>query len=125
MGVSRFRPLAALLLLPGGVAAARERAEPETLPAAPPILKALNDCPRGGSSGDIVVCGRRNDRYRLPIRDEHFDPGGLQESVRRERGRLLEGGEFGIGSCSTVGPGGHTGCFEQQVKRRQQQRAGR
>lgn len=125
MGAGRFLPLAALLLLPGAAADAREGAGSEALTAAPPILKLLTACPRGGPSEDIVVCGRRDGRYRLPPRDQRFDPSGLQESVARERGRLLEGGEAGIGSCSTAGPGGHTGCFEQQVKRRQQQRAGR
>jgi hypothetical protein len=124
MGAGRFLPLAALLLLPVAIAEAREGAGPEVL-TAPPILDLLTACPRGGPSEDIVVCGRRDERYRLPLRDQHFDPGGPQESVARERGRLLEGGEAGIGSCSTAGPGGHTGCFAQQVKRRQQQRAGR
>lgn len=119
-------PLAALLLLiPVAVADAREGEGRETL-RAPSILEQLNACPPSESPDEIVVCGRRDDdRYRLPIRDQHFDPDGPQDSVARERGRLLEGGEAGIGSCSTVGPGGYTGCFAQAIKRRQQQQAGR
>jgi hypothetical protein len=76
-----------------------------------------------GEDEAIIVCGRRADpeRYRLPIRENGFDPGGATDSVSRERHRLIEEGDAGIGSCSTVGPGGYTGCFHQTIKRRQQQ----
>jgi hypothetical protein len=115
-----------VLLLSNPAADAQEGAgSPQPL-ATPSVLEVLSACPRGGKPDDIVVCGRRtNDRYRLPLQDQGFDPDGPQESVARERGRLLEGGESGIGSCSTAGGGGWTGCFAQEVKRRQQQRAGR
>jgi hypothetical protein len=117
----------ALLLVSNGAADDPERSGQPPRAAAPSILEALSACAPGGRSDDIVVCGRRRDdeRYRLPLRDQGFDPDGPQESVARERGRLLEGGESGIGSCSTAGAGGWTGCFAQEVKRRQQQRAGR
>ena len=75
-----------------------------------------------GQDDEIVVCRRRdNEKYRLPIRENRFDPGGATDSVSRERHRLIEEGDAGIGSCSTVGPGGYTGCFPQNIKRRQQQ----
>jgi hypothetical protein len=78
------------------------------------------------SDSSIVVCGRRdrNARYRLPLRDEHWTPNSATESVDRERHRLAEGGEVGIGSCTNVGPVGYTGCFFRQVERLRQQRAG-
>lgn len=70
------------------------------------------------SEEELVVCGRRvePDRYRLPIRPERFDPGGTVDSVSRERHRLYEVGDAGIGSCSTVGPGGWTGCAFKKFK---------
>ena len=72
---------------------------------------------------EIVVCGRRDrtERHRLPIRPQGFDPKGSVESVSRERHRLIQEGDMGIGSCSTTGPGGYTGCFHRDTKRRCQQ----
>jgi hypothetical protein len=71
------------------------------------------------SSDDIVVCGRRSEseRQRLPqINNGRFDPGGTVESVSRERHRLYEVGESGIGSCSPSGPGGTEGCSFRRFK---------
>lgn len=80
-------------------------------------------CPPQGEGEEIVVCGRRveTERYRLPIREGGFDPKGEMESVSRERNKLFEEGDSGIGSCSTVGPGGWTGCGARDFKRRLEQ----
>jgi hypothetical protein len=76
-----------------------------------------------GPGGEIVVCGRRDEeRYRLPIRTEGFDASGPVDSVSRERHRLIQEGDSGVGSCSTSGAGGWTGCFHQQRKRQCQQK---
>ena len=77
-----------------------------------------------GPGGEIVVCGRRNEaeKYRLPIRPQGFDASGPVDSVSRERHRLIQEGDSGVGSCSTSGPGGWTGCFHQQRKRQCQQK---
>jgi len=71
---------------------------------------------------EIVVCGRREEprsRYRLPEEpDRGFDPGGARDSVSRERNALMEtGARTGIGSCSTVGPGGAMGCMAADFRR--------
>jgi hypothetical protein len=89
-----------------------------------PARPVTEQCSRGDDA--ITICGRRDrsSRYRLPLRDEHWTPGSGIESVDRERHRLAEGGEFGIGSCTNVGPGGYTGCFGRQVERARQRRAG-
>lgn len=78
---------------------------------APGSVKIVPDCSTGAGQ-DIVVCGRRGERspYRLPPQREGFDPDGPMPSVARERHRLYEVGGTGIGSCSSVGPGGWTGC---------------
>jgi len=100
------------------------------LQAAPPaeLPRIVPDgrCERASenlSEDELVVCGRRipPDRYRLPIRPDRFDPKGPVDSVSRERHRLMEEGDAGIGSCSTVGAGGFAGCFHHKVKRRCQQ----
>lgn len=87
----------------------------------------LDDCASEEQQNDIVVCGKKDraSRYLLPLHSKGFDPKGEMESVSRERNKLLEGGESGIGSCSTVGAGGATGCLQQGWKREYQQRAGR
>jgi len=76
-----------------------------------------------GPGGEIVVCGRRSqsERYRLPIRPDGFDKRGPVQSVSRERNALIQEGDSGIGSCSTSGPGGWTGCFHRDVKRGREQ----
>ena len=75
------------------------------------------------SEDELVVCGRRiePDRYRLPLRPNGFDKKGTIDSVSRERHRLMEEGDAGTGSCSPVGLGGSTGCFNRSVRRRCQQ----
>lgn len=80
----------------------------------------------GSTPDEIVVCGRGPERspYRLPPPQEGFDPKGPVDSVSRERHRLYEVGEAGIGSCSTVGAGGWTGCDLQRWKSARQQEPG-
>ena len=86
-------------------------------------LSLIRRCDRGADADEVVVCGRRNEteRYRLPIRPEGFDKKGPIDSVSRERHRLIQEGDEGIGSCTTVGPGGYTGCFHRSTKRRCEQ----
>ena len=81
-------------------------------------------CETNGVGEDIVVCGRRdrNEQFRLPMRPDGFDAAGPVDSVSRERHRLIEEGDAGVGSCSTTGPGGASGCFDKAVKRRCQQK---
>jgi hypothetical protein len=75
------------------------------------------------SEDELVVCGRRiePDRYRLPIRPDRFDPKGAVDSVSRERHRLLDEADAGVGACNNVGIAGPTGCFSRSVKQRCQQ----
>lgn len=70
-------------------------------------------CRAAVASGEIVVCGKRGSVYRLPFREP--DAGSRAAIAadafaerRRLHGRAVDAG--GIGSCSTVGPGGATGC---------------
>ena len=75
------------------------------------LPRALPECrPASGDEEEIVICSnpREQERYRLPR--PAWDPNGSAQSVSRERHSLYEQGDSGIGSCSTVGPGGWTGC---------------
>ena len=104
-----------------GAQAAAQPPQPAQVPTAPKIVP---DCRADGQ--DIVVCGRRGERspYRLPPQPEGFDPDGPMSSVSRERHRLYEVGDTGIGSCTNVGPGGWTGCDFRHWRDEHHQRDG-
>ncbi len=121
--------MAAVIL--SGVAFAQASAPPDAVTdfQLPRITEAERErnCAAAGSPEDIVVCGRReeNSRHRLPPRTQGFDWTGPEQSVSRERHSLYELGDAGIGSCSTVGPGGWTGCAFRSFKADVEQRADR
>ncbi len=70
-------------------------------------------CPSG--TGDIVVCARQPaETHRLPAEPGGYDPHGTIDSAATERFRLIDVGASGIGSCSTSGPGGFTGCKSRE-----------
>jgi hypothetical protein len=104
MGGGRLAAAGVFALL---AAAAPPAPPPPAVPAAPNIVPDCRQRP-----DDIVICGTRGERspYRLPPQHEGFDPDGAMSSVSRERHRLYEVGQTGIGSCTNVGPGGWTGC---------------
>lgn len=80
-----------------------------------------SDCDGPASESEIVVCGSSDQaRYRLEP-SEGWDPNGTVDSVLRERRRMLELGDTGISSCSTVGPGGWTGCQFKRWREAQEQ----
>ena len=69
-------------------------------------------CPAAQNPDEIVVCARRpeEERYRLktvePVRGERTEQGGVGRTLGTDDVRLAGG----TGSCTTVGPGGLTGC---------------
>jgi hypothetical protein len=81
------------------------------------IVYGSDPCPRGNGD-DIVVCARKpeSERYRIPptLRGDPNDPANQAWGARAESLEYV--GRTGIGSCSTVGPGGWTGCFNQMVR---------
>lgn len=103
-------------------------AEAAAAPSLGAAMESAMGCPRG-KTGEIIVC-RRGDaakRYRIPeaVRPNGFDY--FQEEidgVSRERHRLMEGGESGIGSCSPSGAAGASGCLTQKFRAWEMQRAG-
>lgn len=91
-------------------------------------IEAATGCPPR-VAGEIVVCRRKapSEPYRIPL---ELRPNGFDfsqkavDGVSRERHRLMEGGESGIGSCSASGAGGASGCLVRSFREWEQQRAG-
>ena len=91
-------------------------------PAPEPKISAMivygdDACPPS-TNDTIVVCARKpeGERYRIPeaLRGDPNDP---RNQAWAERATALEyAGRAGIGSCTPVGPGGSTGCFNQLVR---------
>lgn len=110
---------AAFLLAP---AAQAQKAEPKVNQL---IVYGNDPCP-AGDEDEIVVCARKpdSDRYRIPeaFRENPNDP--RNESWANRALELSYVGRSGIGSCSTVGPGGMIGCYDQLVRAARAERAG-
>lgn len=82
------------------------------------IVFGNDPCPRVTGSDEIVVCQRRpeRERYRIPevFRDGQRLRDGESWASRAES--IEDEGETGIGSCSAIGPAGHTGCWEEMMR---------
>lgn len=120
-----------MLALIGAIGALAAATAVQIVPDTRPVLRLTiygNDpCPRS-TEERIVVCARR------PESERHRIPESLREDPDRaapswaERAEALETvGDTGPQSCSTVGPGGFTGCWEEMIRqaRRERERAAR
>ncbi|WP_293866112.1 MULTISPECIES: hypothetical protein [unclassified Sphingomonas] len=76
-------------------------------------------CPTNKEGEEVVVCVRRSaeEQFRIPkeLRNFEVTPENAAWAVR-EKGNA-DVGAVGVGSCSTVGAAGATGCFVQQATR--------
>ena len=90
------------------------------------IVYGREACPRGRAD-EIVICARRpaSERYRIPREVRNRTPlPGPESTSWAARARSLETvGRTGIQSCSTVGPGGFTGCWQQMMNAHRAERA--
>jgi hypothetical protein len=105
---------AALTLLPAPAAAQGSQERIRRL-----IVYGRDPCPRAANGDEIVVCARRpeTERYRIPkeLRDQPGDdPDSTSWAARAEALEYV--GRTGIQSCSTVGPGGASGCWNELVR---------
>jgi hypothetical protein len=110
--------------LAGALAAASAPAQTDDRRTGQIIVYGNDPCPRVTAGDEIVVCARRpeRERYRIP---EAFREGqrlrdGESWAARAES--VEDEGDTGIGSCSTVGPGGFTGCWEEMMRQYRQDR---
>jgi hypothetical protein len=90
------------------------------------IVYGSDPCPRG-TGDEVVICGRRpeNQRFRIPeeLRDDAVDPDPENESWAVRATSLEYVGRTGTQSCSTVGPGGFTGCWAELMRVAREERA--
>jgi len=110
--------------LPGAPAAPKPQGPGEVSHNAPVngvlVLFGNERCPTDQNGNEIVVCTRRSaaEQFRIPkeMREFRVTPENESWAVRAQglvNDPTVAGG---IGSCSTVGPGGSTGCFLQQAQ---------
>jgi hypothetical protein len=118
--------LAAAALLPALPAAAQAPAAPAEDKVSQLIVYGDDPCPKGNAD-EIVVCARKpeGERYRIPqaLRGNPGDP--ANQAWTNRASELQYAGRTGIGSCTPVGPGGASGCFNQLVREARAERAGR
>ena len=88
------------------------------------IIYGDDPCPESTDPNEITVCARLpdSDRYRVPpsLRDNPNAP--ANNSWANRATELSYVGRTGTDSCSTVGGGGFTGCFNQIVNQARAER---
>jgi hypothetical protein len=117
--------LAALLLAFSALPAAAQKtsdAPPERMVS----LMVFGDdpCPRS-TDNEIVVCARlpENERYRIPKRLRGKKSAPAQESWANTARELEYVSRVGTpNSCSPVGSGGQTGCYQQFLRAAREER---
>jgi hypothetical protein len=88
------------------------------------IVYGEDPCPPS-TDEEITVCARlpEGDRYRIPPNLRNDPNAPANQSWANRAIELSYVGRTGIGSCSTVGGGGFTGCFDQLVRQARAERA--
>jgi hypothetical protein len=87
------------------------------------VVYGRDPCPRSGGD-EIVICARRpeTERYRIPRNLREGVPLRDGESWAARSRSLEYVGRSGIQSCSTVGPGGFTGCWAEMMRQARESR---
>ena len=84
-------------------------------PAPTMVIYGTQKCPTDSSGNEIIVCVRRppGEQFRIPkeLRDLKVTPENESWAAKAASNDAV--GATGIGSCSTVGPGGASGCAVQ------------
>lgn len=115
--------VAAAPALPGGPRASRTSANTGTSRNAPIngvlTLYGNERCPTNQDGAEVVVCVRRGaeEQFRIPKELRNFEVTPENESWAAREKANNDVGNAGIGSCTTVGPGGGSGCFVQNARR--------
>lgn len=82
------------------------------------LYNAMQKCPTDTDGNEITVCVRRtpDEQFRIPkeLRPDTLKPEYESWALRSQS--VAEIGRSGIGSCSTEGLGGASGCASQQFE---------
>ncbi|HEU4962177.1 MAG TPA: hypothetical protein VFT56_17445 [Sphingomonas sp.] len=91
------------------------------------VIYGNQKCPTDSQGREIVVCQRRDadEQFRIPKELREFQVTPENESWAAREQTLRDVGTTGVGSCSTVGPGGATGCFAQAARAAKKERQAR
>ena len=88
------------------------------------VLYGNERCPTDNDGNEIVVCTRRSasEQFRVPkeLREFQITPQNEAWAAKAQGVADTGVGANSIGSCSTVGPGGATGCFNQAARANRQ-----
>ena len=83
------------------------------------VLYGNERCPTNSDGDEIVICERRSaqEQYRVPkeLREFQVTPENASWAAKAQTTLDTGNGVDTIGSCSTSGAGGQTGCFTQQA----------
>lgn len=119
----KILPPPSKIAAPGAPRVRRETIQSETSRSAPVngvlVLYGNERCPTNSNGEEIVVCQRRSaqEQFRIPKEVRTFEVTPENESWAAREKTTQDVGAVGVGSCSTVGAGGATGCFVQQARR--------
>jgi len=84
------------------------------------VVYGKDPCPRAENGDEIIICARRpeTERYRIPkeLRDSVAEDDPDSTSWAGHAEALEYVGRSGIQSCSTVGSGGVSGCYNEMVR---------
>jgi hypothetical protein len=113
---------AALAPLPAEAQSSSERQQREVRQV---IIYGNDPCPRG-TEDEVVVCARRPESERFRVPQDIVDPRApaARNNLQRDQ-EAREFGASGIGSCSASGPGGGSGCLQQEINRSRRGRDGK
>lgn len=116
-------PPPARVALPGAPRASRQTVSGETSRNAPVngvlVLYGNERCPTNTNGEEIVVCQRRSaqEQFRIPQEVRTFEVTPENEAWATREKTNADVGNVGVGTCSTVGAAGATGCFVQNARR--------
>jgi hypothetical protein len=122
--MKRLVPFAFALAAAGLTAAAAAQETPgPNLRLSQIIVYGDDPCP-ASTVDEIVVCARRpeDDRYRIPEPLRGSSAVSDNQSWAVNARSLEYVGRTGTQSCSTVGPGGFTGCWEEMMRQAREDR---
>lgn len=108
--------LSAPMLIPATPALAQRNSNEQVL-----VVFGTDPCPRD------TICVRRGEgeRYRIPEELRTVNPSGASTSWAVRARNMEYVGAAGTNSCTPVGAGGWTGCYQQMLRQAREERRAR